>query len=233
MRLSAPIYKLKRDAKSLARSASIPLHQALDRVAASEGFQSWSHLSSTLRHARPAARVLDASRPGEMLLLAARPGHGKTRLGLEMATLATGDGGGAFFTLDFTERDVAFHLETLGLAGAEGLVIDTSDEICADYIIDRLDYAPGASLAVVDYLQLLDQRRTTPDLAAQLRRLKRHAARTGTRFAMIAQIDRAFDLSGRAMPTLSDLRLPNPVDLSLFDWACFLHEGEIQMARAA
>ena len=32
MRLSAPIFRLKRQAKLLAREAGIPLHQALDRV---------------------------------------------------------------------------------------------------------------------------------------------------------------------------------------------------------
>lgn len=44
MQLSAPIYKLKRKAKLLAREIDIALHQALDKVAIEEGFQSWSHL---------------------------------------------------------------------------------------------------------------------------------------------------------------------------------------------
>jgi len=44
MRLSAPIYRLRRQAKLLARKAGIPLNQALDRVAKDEGFQSWSLL---------------------------------------------------------------------------------------------------------------------------------------------------------------------------------------------
>lgn len=38
MKLSAPIYHLKRKAKRLSREAGIPLHDALDRVAATEGF---------------------------------------------------------------------------------------------------------------------------------------------------------------------------------------------------
>ena len=33
MRLSAPIYQLKRRAKMLARERNIPLHQAQDRIA--------------------------------------------------------------------------------------------------------------------------------------------------------------------------------------------------------
>ncbi|WP_253276864.1 hypothetical protein [Ruegeria sp. 6PALISEP08] len=50
---------------------------------------------------------------------------------------------------------------------------------------------------------------------------------------MISQFDRSFDLSDKTMPDLSDVRLPNPLDLSAFDKACFLHNGEIQMDQAA
>ena len=44
MSLSAPINRLRRQAKLLSREADIPLHQALDRVAKGEGYQSWSLL---------------------------------------------------------------------------------------------------------------------------------------------------------------------------------------------
>lgn len=44
MSLSAPIYRLKHQAKRLSREARIPLNQALDRIAKGEGFQSWSLL---------------------------------------------------------------------------------------------------------------------------------------------------------------------------------------------
>jgi hypothetical protein len=39
MRLSAPIYKLKRRAKLMARDENIALHEALDRLAREEGSQ--------------------------------------------------------------------------------------------------------------------------------------------------------------------------------------------------
>ena len=44
MNLSAPIYKLKRNAKLLSRNDGMPLNQALDRIAQKEGFKSWSLL---------------------------------------------------------------------------------------------------------------------------------------------------------------------------------------------
>ena len=46
MKLSAPIYQLKRRAKLLSRTDTIPLHQALDRIAQEEGFTAWSLLAS-------------------------------------------------------------------------------------------------------------------------------------------------------------------------------------------
>ena len=39
MKLSAPIFRLKRQARLLSREAQIPLHQALDQVAREEGFE--------------------------------------------------------------------------------------------------------------------------------------------------------------------------------------------------
>ena len=46
MKLSAPIHHLKRKAKLLSREEKIPLHEALDRVAAQEGFDGWSLLAA-------------------------------------------------------------------------------------------------------------------------------------------------------------------------------------------
>ncbi|RMB04577.1 hypothetical protein [Eilatimonas milleporae] len=39
MKLSAPVFRLKRRARTLAREEKIPLHQALDRLARREGFR--------------------------------------------------------------------------------------------------------------------------------------------------------------------------------------------------
>jgi len=46
MTLSAPIWRLKHRAKQLSRKAGIPLHEALDRVAREDGFESWGLLAA-------------------------------------------------------------------------------------------------------------------------------------------------------------------------------------------
>jgi replicative DNA helicase len=84
MRLSSPIYTLKREAKLLARDTEIKLHQALDQVARREGFQDWGHLASSYAKTTPAKAILQQLDTGVMALIAARPGHGKTLLGLEL-----------------------------------------------------------------------------------------------------------------------------------------------------
>ncbi|MFQ1701544.1 DnaB-like helicase C-terminal domain-containing protein [Loktanella agnita] len=99
-------------------------------------------------------------------------------------------------------------------------------------IIESVSNSRGQALVVVDYLQLLDQKRSNPPLEEQVRALKGFAIECGAVVVLISQIDRAFELSSSNMPTLADIRLPNPVDLSLFDKKCFLHDGQIQMEVA-
>lgn len=237
MRLSAPIFKLKRQAKLLARAQNIPLHEALDRMADMNGFRGWSHLASSFSKRGPADKILAGLRAGDLLLLGARPGHGKTILGLELAALASKrERKGVFFTLECTEADVLDRLKALDVdhgSEAGSLIIDTADDICASYIIDRLGRTQGDALVVVDYLQLLDQKRSNPDLASQVHELRSHAKTKGTIIVLISQIDRSFELKGKSLPDLSDVRLSNPLDLTLFDQTCFLHRGEIHIEIAA
>ena len=91
MKLSFPIYKLKRRARLMARESSIPLHEALDQLAAAEGSRSWSHLVASATD-KPADRLLNELSAGNLLLLAARPGQGKTLLALDLAMAASSAG---------------------------------------------------------------------------------------------------------------------------------------------
>jgi replicative DNA helicase len=85
---------------------------------------------------------------------------------------------------------------------------------------------------VIDYLQILDQKRSNPELAVQVEALKRFAQATPATLVALSQIDRSFDLAGKASPALSDVRLPNPIDLGLFTKTCFLQGGEIRFEAA-
>lgn len=237
MRLSSPIYKLKRQAKLLVRDNDIRLHEALNQIATKEGFKNWSHLASNYSKATPVKEIMKQISSGDMILIGARPGHGKTLLGLELAALAEEiNRTGYVFTLDFNEADVWDRFEKLGFDTKEfdlPVVVDTSDNICTAHIIECLSSTPDDALVVVDYLQLLDQRRSNPPLDEQVWALKKFAAERGAIVVMISQIDRAFELSSNGMPSIDDIRLPNPVDLSLFDKRCFLHDGEVQIEIAA
>jgi replicative DNA helicase len=241
MKLSSPIYKLKRQAKLLARGRDMQLHQALNTIAKTEGFRDWGHLASRYdkqsAKATPADGILQQICPGDMVLVGARAGHGKTLLGLKLAALAGRiNRRGYFFTLDYNETDVCERLKALGFdpdLGDHPVTVDTSDKICATYIIDSLADTAGDALVIVDYLQILDQRRTTPPLDEQVGMLKAFAREQGAIIVMISQIDRSFDLSAKPMPCLDDIRLPNQIDLSLFDRQCFLHHGAVRIERVA
>lgn len=235
MRLSAPIHRLKRAARDRARADSIPLHLALDHVAVGEGYASWSLLASKQAEAPlDPAGLARSFASGELILIAARPLQGKTMFALRLALAAIAAGRDAyFFSLDYTETDVCTRLETMppNLARhAPALKVDCSDAISAPHIMARLGRWRDAFI-VVDYLQLLDQRRTNPPLQDQISSLAAFASDEGHTIAFVCQIDRRFEAGTATMPGLADIRLPNPLDLALFDRAIFLHRGQQQTIR--
>ncbi len=236
MKLSAPIYRLKRIAKLLSREKNIPLHEALDRVAADEGFGSWSLLAAKASETTPVRELFARLSPGDLLLVGARPGQGKTLMSIELAVEAMKAGNrGVFFTLEYTAKDMLDRFRDIGAEPARfnGLFeFDSSDDISADYIVKRLASAPRGTLVVVDYLQLLDQKRENPELNLQVRTLETFARDRGLIIVFISQIDRSYDPSKKPCPDLEDVRLPNPLDLKLFSKTCFLNEGEVQFGAA-
>ncbi len=232
MKLSAPIYHLKRKAKRLSREEGIPLHVALNRIALQEGYSGWSLLAAKLSASRPAGKLLARLKPGDLVLVGARPGQGKTLMSFELAIEAMKSGNRAvFFTLEYTESDVLDRFQAIGAEYArfDGLFeLDCSDAISADYITRVLATAARGTLVVVDYLQLLDQKREHPGLAEQVRVLKSFARERGLIIVFISQIDRSYDPAKKACPDIGDVRLPNPLDLRLFNKTCFLNKGEVQ-----
>ncbi len=234
LQLSAPVFVLRQRARQLARSDGIPLHQALDILAREEGYSRWSLL--VRRHpAKPAQRILAAMQPGEMLLLAARPAQGKTLLALDLLAEALAEGRAAyFFTLEYNAPDVARALRELGKeAVAQALHFDNSDDISAPYVIDALQGAPSGSLVVIDYLQVLDLDRRKPPIEEQIVALKRFAAARQINVVLISQVHQGYELSEQALPTLNDVRKPNPFDIGLFDQACFMHAGRVELTSLA
>ena len=237
MKLSAPIYHLKRKAKRMSRERGIPLHEALDRIAATEGFSAWSMLAAKAAAVTPANRLFAQLRPGDLVLVGARPGHGKTLMSLELAVEAMrSDYRAAFFSLEYTEQEVLDRLRAIGVDPAQFdrlFEIDCSDAISADYVVKQMAAAPCGTVVVIDYLQLLDQRRDNPDLSVQVRALKSFARDRGLVVIFISQINRSYDPSAKPCPDLGDVRLPNPLDLKLFDKMCFLNNSEVQLRLAS
>lgn len=233
MQLSAPIYQLKRRAKLLARDEKIPLHQAQDRIACEEGFAAWSLLASRAAIHNPAHEILSALTDGDMFLLGARPGHGKTLLGLEILLSAIGKNKRAvFFTLEYTEQETIERIRSIDIrALGSSPEIVASDAISADFIIQYLAYAPRGTVAIIDYLQILDQQRSKPPLAEQLDSLRAFSQRTGVILGFTSQIDRSFDPKLATSPGFTDIRLPNPIPAGIFSKTWFFHEGRLRLDR--
>ncbi|MEF0940292.1 DNA helicase [Rhizobium sp. BR 362] len=236
MRLSGPIHRLKRKARLMSREENIPLHEALDRIAAQEGFHGWSLLAARAEATTSAEEMFAQLHRGDLVLLGARRGHGKTLMSLKLAVEAMKSGKrSAFFTLEDTKSAVLDRFRMIGAQFElfEGLFeFDSSDAISAGYIVEKLASAPEGTLVVIDYLQILDQNRQKPELMVQVRALRSFAQERGLIIVFISQIDRSYDPSMKAYPDLGDVRLPNPLDLTLFDKTFFLNKGEVQLRAA-
>lgn len=229
MSLSASIPVLKSQARRLKRLESLPLSEALNRVAQREGYASWS-LLVTRAAARKDAELFSLLDPGELLLLGARPGHGKTLCALKVLVSAMRQGLPCwFFSLenDAPKLDTRFEaLHERSSAFSKTFFFSHSDDICARYIIERTrGIVAERSVMAIDYLQLLDQRRESPELQEQVKDLRAFARRTGCIIIFISQIHHSFDGKAQPLPAADDVRLLNPLDLRLFDKALFLHEG--------
>ncbi len=209
MKLSAPVYRLKRNARLMARAKHIPLHQALDHIARQEGHESWSLLAARLAVETPAAKLFSQLAPGDLLLVGARPGQGKTLLSLELILEAIKSGAyGKFFSLEYAQRDVQVGLRAIGADPAKlsGVFeFDGSDAISAAYLMAALGSTPRRTLVVIDYLQLLDQKRDRPDLMTQIKALKTFACERGLILVVLSQIDRTYDPANKACPDISDM----------------------------
>ena len=142
MKLSAPIYQLKRRARVLSREESIPLHAALDRLAIAEGYGSWSMLAAKYSATAPACRLFPLLHPSDLVLVGARPGQGKTLMALELAVEAMKAGNrSVFFTLEYTEKQCLDCFQAIGVDPKHfdgQFEFDCTDGICADYIMGRL-----------------------------------------------------------------------------------------------
>src|SRR5689334_1363306 len=110
MKLSAPIFVLKSQAKELKRHKQITMVEALNQIAQREGFASWSLLQSKTKDLIPKTReeVLGYLNPGDLFLIASRPGLGKTTFALQILIQAFHEHRTCcYFSLESHKRDVA------------------------------------------------------------------------------------------------------------------------------
>ena len=182
MKLSAPVYRLKRDARRLSRAENIPLHAALDRIAAGEGFASWSLLPANVRGvARGRLFANYARRPGSRRRPAGPrqdPVEPRAR-GRGHEITAIGACSSRWNIRDRTS------LDRFRAIGADRDALRRPVRIRQRRRHQRRLHRRAAgcrasgTLAVIDYLQLLDQKRENPELMTQVRTLKAFARKRG------------------------------------------------------
>tara|TARA_R110002072_G_scaffold36301_3_gene106990 strand:- start:25102 stop:25950 length:849 start_codon:yes stop_codon:yes gene_type:complete len=254
MKLSAPVHQLRSQAKQLKKQRQIPLFQAQNQIAQEQGFSSWSLMMARQEELLPenSTELLDYLNAGDLVLLGARPRLGKTLFTANLIAdcIKMGRPRSFYFTLVDREQEarqrIINHFEDVGLdSGAplvdslliddlliDGLLIDSSDDICASHVMHVLEKhnAQGA-LVVIDYLQVLDEKRAQPPLHEQVAVLNAFAKSSGCRIILIGQLDRRVDDRAGESPTLADIRLPNPLDMQLFNKVMFLYRQTMDGSR--
>ncbi len=236
MKLSSPIHVLKSQAKELKKGQPLSMSEALNAIAQREGYSSWSLLQSKNSNAFPNSysEILDFFNEGDLVLIGARPGIGKTSftIGLLVQAIQRKLAPNYYFTLSENHKDIAGRIaayddkignfdESTGNPGNEYLDyigIDYSNDISAKYIIEKTKTTISqGSVIVIDYLQLLDEKRVNPPLQDQVEALKRYAKEKGCTVIFISQIRREIENQINRVPSLEDIRLPNPLNINLMN----------------
>ncbi|EQC52113.1 KaiC family protein [Bacteriovorax sp. DB6_IX] len=186
------------------------------------------------------SEILEFFNPGDLVLIGARPGMGKTSfsIGLFVQAVQRKSASNYFFTLAENHKDIAGRIanydetignfdQSLGYPGNSHLgyiAVDYSNDISADYIIEKITPTVSkGSLVVIDYLQMLDEKRVNPPLQAQVEKLKNFAKENKCIIIFISQIRREVENRKERTPKLEDIRLPNPLDLKLLNKVILLH----------
>ena len=269
MKLSAPIYVLKSQARKLKVEQNISQIEALNIIARREGFAAWSRLMARQGTLAPTKfeQIVDYLNPSDLVLVAAPARIGKTVFVAGLAAQALHINRVHWFSLVESEQTVHARLdgylakiaqstiireapgqelseretserETSEEATAcsdlapkdvdinaqqngANLIVDCSDHISAKHIMSHVgDDLCSGTFVVVDYLQMLDEKRVNPPLQEQVVSLKKYAQRTGAILIFVCQVDRR--VGERARPCIDDIRLPNPLDIGLFNKIFFL-----------
>lgn len=232
MKLSAPIHVLKAKAQELKKQKSISNTDALNLIAKSEGYNSWSLLHSEHRDGFPSSYdgILDYFNPGDLVLIGARPSKGKTifAIGIFVQAIQKKLAKHYCFSLSEVHRDIAGRMaiydESIGGAN-KFFELDYSNEISADYIIKKTQKdISKSSVIIVDYLQLLDEKRSNPDLQKQVETLKLYAKEKGCIIIFLSQLDREIENRMDKKPIVGDVRMPNPIDLKIFNKLLMLYK---------
>lgn len=173
---------------------------------------------------------------GHLVIIAGRPGMGKSALATQIAEVISKQNPAAFFTLEMSRREVAgrmlkYHSAATNRSEAVrhlhglNMQIDDTPAVTVGHIRSRcrrIKRQHGLSLIVVDYLQLMKGQgnNRNEEIGSISRGLKSIAKEFNVPVIALSQLSRKVEERGDKRPLMSDLResgeIEQDADLILF-----------------
>jgi KaiC/GvpD/RAD55 family RecA-like ATPase len=176
---------------------------------------------------------IDGVSPGEVAIIAGRPGHGKSALGAQWIDAASSRGIPCLFISeemsaielgkrrilsisdvpqdDWTVENVPYIREQINdhhATRAPVYIVESCSSIDrVEEVIDQFCQIHGVKMVCVDYIQLLSSRGDRYEAVTDIsRRIKQAARRNNCSVLALAQLNRGVEKRDDAIPKLSDLR---------------------------
>ena len=194
-----------------------------------------SHMAGVPTGFKDADDLFHGLRAGDLVILAARPGVGKTSFALNLAVNAAKAGTSvAFFSLEMSASQL---MQRILCAEARVSLSKIRGGFIAEGDWGAIADAQGNGLIIVDYLQLMQPPQTRRDgnraveVGEISRGLKILAKEMGMPVIALSQLSRAVEMRGKKRPMLSDLResgsIEQDADIVMFiDRSMNEEEGE-------
>ena len=235
MKLSSPIFVLKRRARQISRETDLLLSQALNLVAKQEGYRSWGSLAAKYASTRTGVDVLARFEPGDFILMECRPNPTSRSQKLQFLTGMIDLKAKAWVfssTNDHAEiKSQIQHFGQSSSADASNLNVLNIDALDADKIVETLGPKVRGGVILIEDLNELTPKLPPQGVNAQLEVLRSYAQRTLSVVILSASFEIPHEKNKQFNQPKAFQGAIGELDREMFTAYCVLSGGKIYFER--